>query len=763
MRPVIELIIYFFMGRVSFFNISPVPLAAFAVALAEKRKKNPAVLCILAGIFTRCIISFSPEQGGDMVKYCLIILTTLTTDWLLYRRKIYLGRVGITYLVAAISAVVGMCGGVFDSYENILLSLCEGALIIVCSTLLHYGTHLIRYGRIGQALTSEQLISVVLMLTFCVNGFFEPAPDIISIRKGMLFLLILYMSFKYGAQAGAIMGAAAGVSAGAYGGGAALVGMYCIVGIATGIVREAGRWASIAVFIVSGLAVGLIYPDELWNPAELKALLSAAVGFVFLPRSILVLDSKGDGGAGEIVYNNVRNEVSTRLLDFSEAFDHLGDVFARDNQENEVINPDSTRRIVGNLVSGICGGCENVSYCWEQKYYDTYHETHRMLCSAEGCNRIEYEDVSADFAERCVHFNDFVHETNKQLELMRMSTLMSNRTRQNKMLLAGQMKEISNLIRELEKDVMGIRKKELREEARIISVLSSYGVKIKKLAIIEKDGGRARICMRARAHKGMCITTKEVAEIISGVLRNRWIAAQECGCIIPKDYKELVFVQDVNYYLLTGVARAPREGEEISGDNYSVLSLPTGKVVMTITDGMGTGSAAYDESEAVIEMIEGLSEAGFSESMALRLVNSSLVFSREGENFSTADMSVIDLNTGMCECIKCGGAVTFIKRKKGVETVKLCAMPVGILPEAEPESTTYKLRDGDMVIMISDGILDGACVDVSEDIIKDIIEKDNGSNPQAMAERILMAARNNSKRRKGDDMTVLACILWHKE
>lgn len=761
-RFIVELIIYFFMGRVSFLSISPVPLSVFSIALAEKRKKNPDILCIFAGMFTKCLMPFSAVQGGNLVKYGLIFFTVLTVDRLLYKRKIFLGRMGITYLVAAVAVFIGICGGIFDSYENVVLSLCEGILVIVCATLLYYGMHLIRYGKIGQALTNEQLISVVLMMTFFVNGLYEPAPDIISVREGIMFMLILYMSYKYGAQAGAIIGAAAGVSAGAYGEGASLIGMYCIVGIATGIVKEAGKWASIVVFVISGAAVGFIYPDELWSPEELKTLLSAAAGFIFIPKSILSLDTGGEDAAGELVYNNVKNEVSTRLLEFSDAFNHLGDVFAKNKQTKEVISRNSTREIVGNLVSGVCSTCENASYCWEQKYYDTYHETHKMLCSAEGCGKIEYDDVSPDFAARCVHFNDFVQETNKQLELMRMSTLMVNRTKQNRMLLAEQMKEVSGLIEELEKEVTGIRKKEIREEAKLISILSSYGVKIKKLAIIEKPGGRTRICMKAKAAKGLCITTKEVSEIISGVLKNRWLAAEECGCIMPKDYKELVFVQDVNFYILTGVARVPKEGEELSGDNYSVLSLPTGKVVMTITDGMGTGSAAYDESETVIEMIEQLAGAGFSESMALRLVNSSLVFSREGEKFSTADMSVIDLNTGMCECIKCGGAVTFIKRKKGVETVRLSAMPVGILPEAEPESTVYKLRDGDMVVMISDGILDMAYGASAENVIKDIIEQETSSNPQEMAEHILSVAKNNSGRRAGDDMTVLVCGLWHK-
>ena len=53
------------------------------------------------------------------------------------------------------------------------------------------------------------------------------------------------------------------------------------------------------------------------DPEELKTLLSAAAGFIFIPKSILSLDTGGEDAAGELVYNNVKNEVSTRLLEFS--------------------------------------------------------------------------------------------------------------------------------------------------------------------------------------------------------------------------------------------------------------------------------------------------------------------------------------------------------------------------------------------------------------------------------------------------------------
>ena len=124
---------------------------------------------------------FSAVQGGNLVKYGLIFFTVLTVDRLLYKRKIFLGRMGMTYLVAAVAVFIGICGGIFDSYENVVLSLCEGILVIVCATILYYGMHLIRYGKIGQALTNEQLISIVLMMTFFVNGLYEPAPYIVYV------------------------------------------------------------------------------------------------------------------------------------------------------------------------------------------------------------------------------------------------------------------------------------------------------------------------------------------------------------------------------------------------------------------------------------------------------------------------------------------------------------------------------------------------------------------------------------------------------
>ena len=50
------------------------------------------------------------------------------------------------------------------------------------------------------------------------------------------------------------------------------------------------------------------------------------------------------------------------------------------------------------------------------------------------------------------------------------------------------------------------------------------------------------------------------------------------------------FVQDVNFKALTGLARATKSGETVSGDNFSFMELRTGELIMMLSDGMGSGS-----------------------------------------------------------------------------------------------------------------------------------------------------------------------------
>mgnify|MGYP002508312641 CR=1 FL=1 len=72
----------------------------------------------------------------------------------------------------------------------------------------------------------------------------------------------------------------------------------------------------------------------------------------------------------------------------------------------------------------------------------------------------------------------------------------------------------------------------------------------------------------------------------------------------------------------------------ISGDNYSFYEAENGRMVAVLSDGMGSGEKACDDSERIIEKMERLLEAGFRKETAVQMINGALVAAGQEEHMS---------------------------------------------------------------------------------------------------------------------------------
>lgn len=68
----------------------------------------------------------------------------------------------------------------------------------------------------------------------------------------------------------------------------------------------------------------------------------------------------------------------------------------------------------------------------------------------------------------------------------------------------------------------------------------------------------------------------------------------------------------------------------------------------------------------VIELMENCIEAGFEEKTAIDLINSAYIAGTTFNNPVTMDMSIIDCQAGVINCIKLGAVSTFIKEITGL-------------------------------------------------------------------------------------------------
>ncbi len=195
----------------------------------------------------------------------------------------------------------------------------------------------------------------------------------------------------------------------------------------------------------------------------------------------------------------------------------------------------------------------------------------------------------------------------------------------------------------------------------------------------------------------------------------------------------------------------------ISGDSYTFERIGD-RLLVALSDGMGTGSAAGAGSDAAVELIERFYRAGFDSEAALAGVNRFMKMPG-GESFSAADVAVCDLDAATVDIIKIGAPACYIKTADTVLKIEGGSLPIGVLDEMRPYSTTKKLYPGQMLVLVTDGVSD--CFDGDE--LPLFINELAPFNPERTAEAILRRALRQVGDTPRDDMTVVAFRLYERK
>jgi serine phosphatase RsbU (regulator of sigma subunit) len=225
--------------------------------------------------------------------------------------------------------------------------------------------------------------------------------------------------------------------------------------------------------------------------------------------------------------------------------------------------------------------------------------------------------------------------------------------------------------------------------------------------------------------------------------------------------------------LISGVAKAVGGRDCISGDNYSTDPLDGNRLLVLLSDGMGSGRQAYHDSDQVVSRVEQLLETGFSLAMATELVHRWLLAQGREDVGTTLDAGVIDLVSGESALIKAGAAASYLLREQeqGIWQVELLnpeSMPLGIFEELHTGICHVRLHPGDMLVMMTDGVLDGLSGEMKEERMRGFLEYEAakltdpspGRQAQALAAAILEFARSDGETDTArDDMTIMTFVV----
>ncbi len=338
--------------------------------------------------------------------------------------------------------------------------------------------------------------------------------------------------------------------------------------------------------------------------------------------------------------------------------------------------------------------------------------------------------------------------------------LLKRRLEEEKRIFSKQLQEISGAVCDVADTMLQVSIPTNHKRKLLIQYLKKQGILVKEMLYINTPDAQRRLRIVARGMGKRQYTTKDIADLLSVFFDRRLVPCMESEHFLKKGFGTFLFQDEPRYSIMHAIARRTKDGEELSGDNYSIDEYTDGNMTYMISDGCGSGRKAYCDSQAVLEFMERFLEAGFTEEKAFHMVNAALAARTEITELTTLDLCTIHLHTGEAEFLKAGAASSYCKRGNKVQEITCDALPLGSFSGLSPMTQSIQLMDQDMIVMLSDGVTD--CFDCRNGYnrIRDVIGSFSTTNPKELCEYILQYAKNCQGGQVLDDMTVMAVGVW---
>ncbi len=744
-------------ARAAFYSMNPLAVGYFTAAYLAGTGGGWALAVALFGILT------SLGTAG-ILKYSLTLVTALV----IMETPLFKDRSSSKTILHLIPCV---CLTLFSLMEvasegsvsrYVIMAVLEGLIAFISAGIFRQGIDYLLEARKGTRMNNEQMVSMALTIAVLLYAIPDLGIEYLAPAHTAAYFLVLYFTYKYGAGQGTITAALCGFALSLRGASAADIGMFTMMSILTAVFREMGRFSCGAVYMIIAFATGIVNEKMVLGPKEMGALLSAVLIFILLPGSMVYrVDAAGGTGRQEqLAAQNLKKIARLRMKIFAESFLKLSKTLDTITEKQTRLKQKEINHIFEEISEKLCRNCEQCTSCWESSFQETYQAASMMFEVAERKGKITKEDIPMHFLDSCISVEDFITETNRGFEIAKLNQIWQSRISESREVIAEQLREVSGVIQEITGEIYEADQMFRAEEERVAHRLKSEHIMVKEITVLEREDRRKEVYLTAACRGGRCITAKEASGYVSEALGIRVKASEASKSVIAKDYDSYCFLEDTKFKVLTGVARAMKEN--VSGDNFSILRLENGEFMIALSDGMGTGKEAGEESETVMSLLEQMIEAGFKAETAIKLINSSLVLKSDKQTFSTIDMSIINLFTGMCEFIKIGAAATFIKRGDWVETIASTTLPIGMFGNVDYDTVTKKLYEGDIVVLVTDGVLDCIPGENKEAFLEQLLLEIKSKNPQEIANRVLERTLSQSNYVPMDDMTVITAGIWMK-
>ncbi|WP_317367915.1 stage II sporulation protein E [uncultured Tyzzerella sp.] len=756
-------ILGFFIGRVSIFHmLNPIAIAYLGCLLLTGKMFNLSLAFTFLGFFSK-IDSFY------ITKYiiCLFILFFINILFCKSTKK------NSTLFKSILCSISIFISGIIISFLNgfstyyLILATLETILTFCMFFILNKGISYLNKDN-KTLISNEEIISIGILIGSIICGSSDVFLGNVSFTYFFIITLLLFVCYIYGSSIGAIVSMLSSfllfITNSLSGD---IIIILTVSSILSSLVREKGKFILSITFSLCVYILSLIIDISLIDNILFFSIISSNILFLSIPCNIKANISFSNITKAEtaITYTDkLQILTSNKLNNYASSFEKLSKTFYNLSEKKTNLDQQDISNLIDEVASKVCNNCQMKVFCWEKNFYSTYQNIFSILNMYEKTGQIEKNSISYDFIENCININQFIDVLNKKFEIYKLNLSWKNKVIESRELVGKQLTGISSIIYDLSKNLCENVSFKENYETKIKYALENNGIATKNVIITENNKGKLEVLLKVEPCYVPNKCTKTILPIVSEILGKKM--CKPCyDCIITKENNESVcsisLVEEQKFRVSSYAITASKDGSNECGDSHSFLSLPNGTYLLALSDGMGSGKNAKIESMATIELLEDFLQAGFSKDLAINMINSVLFLKSSKDTFSTLDMCTIDLYTGFCEILKIGAVSTLILHNNKVDIIKSNSLPVGILNNVEPEIRKKKLSNGDIIVMVTDGVIDSTNNIINkENWIIDILLKNTYTNPEDVANAIFEKTKENYKNNIKDDITILVARIW---
>lgn len=651
---------------------------------------------------------------------------------------------GLATLIPALATSHGLPYNVMMAAANAVIAACVAPVFLSALSL--------RVSR--ERLMRDEQISLMLVSALALMGIRHipvAGPFLAPPVAGVLCLIASSLGAGQGAATGLLFGAALSFSGGDRFVGAALGLCALTAGAAGGL----GRWAGALAFALTntvtllygmGGSYGALHPAQAFAAGLFYCLLPP--GFMekiwswFLPAN--------SGHDPERLAARLLLDARRRMRALSQVFGELAGGY-----ETPFDAPDE-RALIGKMRARLCRGCVGSANCWD----GSDRRAGRLMCdlvarAAAGQAIGEKDELPPEAARKCRRAAQIPARLGPLLKDFGESRRSTQARGQASALLGKQFRQAEALL----KSASGA----LAEPVRVDGTMSRQAE-----AALDREDIRTREVLVIRASAGGSVAITAVKR--EGVWRPEEARraalrlSSELGVplrapALPDSglSSELCFFQAPRYTATVGFVSRAKESTQPSGDSHLASGLPGGRVLMMLSDGMGTGAQAARESRAAVRLIRRFLTAEVERSLAFDSVNQLLMLMGGEDMFATVDLCVLDLNACTASFSKLGGCDSFLLSKGTLTRVEGGQLPMGILEGVTPAGARLRLQPGDTVLMMTDGLFD-ATKEGERTWLEQMILQVADEEPQSLCESLTRRSLERQGQAR-DDVTVMAARI----